>query len=129
MEVYSKQYWSENPLKARDIFWKFDKDRIIQPRMLGLNPPNINEGHWAVVTNDISTFKSSITYKIGQKIRPIGDNDIYIIAQVGNRSINFINLTTGNRYTETSLPVWNITAITEEEMEFILGSEEIEVIE
>lgn len=46
-DSYADTYWRKDPDVAKGIlFWLYFNDKIYQPRLIDIEPPNIAQGHW-----------------------------------------------------------------------------------
>lgn len=54
LNTYARWNWDTNPELGKAIAREFYRDgKIIQPRVLGYNPPHVAEGHWAKVSREL----------------------------------------------------------------------------
>lgn len=54
LDTYSGIYWNENPEEGKKIATDFyNSGRLLQPRILGGEPPTVFEGHWATVSHEV----------------------------------------------------------------------------
>ena len=49
---YCKTYWAENPIMASNLLrGLYDGNMLVQPRVLGIKPMYIADGHWFMLLN------------------------------------------------------------------------------
>lgn len=69
--------------------------------------------------------KPEKTYRVGDKFLVDG-TVTYLLAQVGVKLVNLVDVETGNRWDDPSVEVKNTTKITEEEFKHLIGGGDVD---